>query len=185
MMKITGAFIFLLFEFNINFFTVDSTTVHSIYLLPRFAGYLCLLLAWRAPALSEDFGGKRVFFFLMLFFELFRWIGAFFFYNPTASQVLTILSVIAALYTVHIITNVIDDIQRKNAIDLNAQVLKTSWYWMIVIDGISLLLTLFQKEFIILLLIALIIKIRYCAQLYRSQKLLFESIPQNLIERYK
>ena len=185
MTNLTSAFIFLLFEFNIKFSTVNSTTVHSVYLIPRFVGYLCLLLVWRAPALSEDFSRKRVFFFLMFFFELFRWIGALFFYNPTSSQVATTFSVIATLYTVHIITNVIDDIQHKNAIDLYSQALKTIWYWMTAIDGILLLLTLFQKEFMILWLIAVIIRIRYCVQLYRSKKLLFESIPHNLIEHYK
>lgn len=166
--------------------TVSS--VHALYLLPRFLGYLLLLrLCSRLPDFFARAKQLRVFFGAMLLFELLRWFAALLFYPQTASilKIAGIISVLAVLGALRSINGGIEHLERSHGIALCARRLNTIWYWL----AAALLPSLVFAQVAALRWIAGIasffICICYCIHLSRMICVFFLNAPPQVIEAYE
>lgn len=184
--------ILLLFEVNI-IFPLGSGTVHALYLLPRFAGYLLLLMGCKTLDTFACFQRRKGFFAVMTIFEFVRWLGALFLYGAVELvcwqlpvwPILSALSICGMLYTVRILSETLAAVETKTEIDLNVRSLQKSWYCLLAFSILSILAMALPAAYIALWVLSAAVAIWYCVLLLRCKKTLFSRLPRDLLDAYR
>lgn len=182
------AMIFLLWEINITFSPYESGRVYSLHLLPRFIGYLVLIIGCKSLGVFERYTGRKSFYWFMVFFEIIRWLSSLFLYGSIELaywHMASVFSLCAMLYTVKTITDTLAEIEAKNSLDIGAALLKNTWRFMLVLGIVSALTMSSRTVYTIIGILAAIINIKYCVQLSRYRSALYNNIPSNTLEFYR
>lgn len=185
--NIVIAAVLIVFEISLTFTVSGSADIYSIYLPPRFLGYLLLLVRCRALNGVEVFHKRRPVLKLMFFLELIKWVLALFRFSEISTWfwfAASIISICGMLFAVRTIADAMLEIEERHTIDAGAGELKKAWRLMLV--GLLFVFTMKSKALsTIVWIFAAIFGVNYCVKLSRLKAKLLTSLPYNVLDEYK